>query len=84
VFVASRGSSLLAALMHAASNGLTPISRGIDPVLVWQIQGVVITVFAVALVLLSARMLRPLAAELPDDDARVSGDRRPAQQPTVS
>jgi uncharacterized protein len=84
VFVASRGSSLLAALMHAASNGLTPISRGIDPVVVWQIQGVVITVFAVAVVLLSARMRRPLAAELPDDDDRVTGDRRPGQQPTVS
>jgi membrane protease YdiL (CAAX protease family) len=69
VFVGSRGSVLLAALMHAASNGLTPISRGIDPVL------------AVAVVLLSARMRRPLAAELSDDgDDGVPGDRRPAQQ----
>ena len=68
IFIGSRGSALLAALMHAASNGLTPISRGIDPVVVWQIQGVVITVFAVAVVLLSARMRRPLAEELPADD----------------
>jgi membrane protease YdiL (CAAX protease family) len=84
MFVASRGSALLPALMHAASNGLTPISRGIDPVVVWQIQGVVITVFAIAVVLLSARMRRPLAEELPDDVDRVPPERRPAQQPTVS
>jgi membrane protease YdiL (CAAX protease family) len=83
VFVGSRGSTLLAALMHAMSNGLTPISRGIDPVLVWQIQAVVITVFAVAVVLLSARMRRPIAVELPDDD-RVPPDRRPSPQPAVS
>jgi hypothetical protein len=84
VFVGSRGSVLLPALMHAASNGLTPISRGIDQVLVWQIQGVVITVFAVVVVLLSARMRRPLAAELPDDDDRIPRDGRPAQQQTLS
>jgi membrane protease YdiL (CAAX protease family) len=84
VFVGSRGSAMLAALMHATSNGLTPISRGIDPVLVWQIQAVVITVFAVAVVLLSARMRRPMATELPDDGERVPDDRRPAQQPAVS
>lgn len=83
VFVGSRGSALLAGLMHAASNGLTPVSRGIDPVLVWQIQGVVITVFAVAVVLLSARMRRPIAEELFDDD-RVARDGRPALGPTVS
>ncbi len=63
-FVGSGGSVVVAALMHAASNGLTPISRGIDPAVVWQIQGVVITVFAIVLVLLSARMRRPLAEEL--------------------
>jgi membrane protease YdiL (CAAX protease family) len=84
VFVASRGSALLAALMHAASNGLTPISRGVDPVLVWQIQGIVITLFAVALVLLSARMRRPIGAELADTDDVVSDDRRPAEQPAAS
>jgi uncharacterized protein len=84
VFVGSRGSALLAALMHASSNGLTPLSRGIDPVLVWQIQGVVVTVFAVAVVLLSARMRRPIAQELPDDDESLPGDARPAQQAAVS
>jgi membrane protease YdiL (CAAX protease family) len=84
VFVGSRGSALLAALMHAASNGLTPLSRGIDPVLVWQIQGVVITVFAVTVVLLSARMRRRIGAELSDEDEAASGDRRPAEQPALS
>jgi hypothetical protein len=83
VFVGSRGSALLAGLMHAASNGLTPVSRGIDPVLVWQIHGVVITVFAVAVVLLSAHMRRPIAEGLFDDD-RVARDGRPALGPTVS
>jgi hypothetical protein len=70
--------------MHAASNGLTPLSRGIDPVLVWQIQAVVITVFAVAVVLLSARMRRPIGAELADEDELATRDRRPEEQPAVS
>jgi hypothetical protein len=84
MFVGSRGSALLAGLMHAASNGLTPISRGIDPVLVWQIQALVITAFAIAVVLLSARMRRPLGAELGDDGDRVPADGRPAHEGAVS
>jgi membrane protease YdiL (CAAX protease family) len=84
VFLGSRGSALLAALMHAASNGLTPLSRGIDPVLVWQIQAVVITIFAVAVVLLSARMRRPIAEELAGEDEPATGNGRPAEQPAVS
>src|SRR5687767_5337771 len=40
IFVGSGGSALLAGLMHAAMNGLTPLSRGIDQVVVWQLQGV--------------------------------------------
>lgn len=71
MFVASRGSALLAGLMHAASNGLTPISRGIDPVVVWQVQSIVITIFAIVLVLLSARMRRPLSEELPSEDGQL-------------
>lgn len=84
VFVGSRGSALLAALMHAASNGLTPVSRGIDPVLVWQIQAVVITVLAVAVVLLSARMRRPIGSELVDDGERVVAHPHAAGQPAPS
>jgi membrane protease YdiL (CAAX protease family) len=84
VFVGSGGSALLAALMHAASNGLTPISRGIDPVLVWQIQAIVITAFAVAVVLLSARMRRPIGAELADEDELDTSGRRTTEHPAVS
>ena len=59
-FAGSGESALIAALMHAASNGLTPLSRGIDPVVVWQLQGIVLTVIAIAVVLLSRRLRRPL------------------------
>jgi membrane protease YdiL (CAAX protease family) len=65
VMVGSGGSALLAGLMHAASNGLTPLSRGIDPVRVWELQALVITVIAVIVVLTSARMRRSLVAEIP-------------------
>ncbi|HEX7347432.1 MAG TPA: CPBP family glutamic-type intramembrane protease [Candidatus Limnocylindrales bacterium] len=84
VFVGSRGSALVAALMHAASNGLTPLSRGIDPVLVWQIQALVVTAFAIGVVLLSARMRRPLGDELEEDDATPLRDPQPARQPAAS
>ncbi len=59
-FVGSGGSALIAALMHAASNGLTPFSRGIDPVMEWQLHAVVVTIIAVALVLLSKRFRAPI------------------------
>jgi membrane protease YdiL (CAAX protease family) len=84
VFVGSRGSALLAALMHAASNGFTPVSRGVDPVLVWQVQGIVITVFAVAVVLLSARMRRPIREALDREQDRIASDARTAEQPALS
>jgi membrane protease YdiL (CAAX protease family) len=54
-FVGSGGSVPIAALMHAASNGLTPLSRGIDPVMEWQLHGIVITILAIVVVLLSRR-----------------------------
>jgi uncharacterized protein len=63
-FVGSGGSALVAGLMHAASNGLTPLSRGIDPVVVWQLQGIVITVIAIGVVVLSARTRRPPASDV--------------------
>jgi hypothetical protein len=64
IFVGSGGSALLAGLMHAAMNGLTPLTRGIDPVVVWQLQGIMITIIAIAVVVLSVRMRRPLGAEI--------------------
>ncbi|HSL77310.1 MAG TPA: CPBP family intramembrane glutamic endopeptidase [Candidatus Limnocylindrales bacterium] len=83
VFVGSRGSALVPALMHAASNGLTPISRGVDPILVWQIQGVVITLIAVAVVLLSSRMRRPIGEALVDDSERAVAGTHSSEQPAV-
>jgi membrane protease YdiL (CAAX protease family) len=63
-FAGSGWSALIAALMHAASNGLTPIARGIDPVVVWQLQGVVLTAIAVILVVVSRRMRKPIEEPL--------------------
>jgi membrane protease YdiL (CAAX protease family) len=68
-FAGSGGSALIAALMHAASNGLTPLSRGIDPVTVWQVQGIVIAVIAAAVVILSSRMRRPIGRLATDSPA---------------
>jgi membrane protease YdiL (CAAX protease family) len=61
VYVGSGGSSFIAALMHAAFNGLTPLSRGIDPVTEWQLRGLVIAVIAIAVVLLSPSLRLAIA-----------------------
>jgi uncharacterized protein len=58
VYVGSGGSAFLAALMHGAFNGLTPLSRGIDPVVEWQLHGIVATVIAVAVVALTPWLRR--------------------------
>jgi uncharacterized protein len=60
VFVGSGGSSLIAALMHAAFNGLTPLSRGIDPVREWELHGLVVAVIAIAVVILSPSLRRAI------------------------
>lgn len=64
VFVGSGGSALLAALMHAACNGLTPLSRGIDPALEWQLHALVVTIIAVGVVIFSKRA-RQRSSETP-------------------
>jgi len=66
IYFGSGGSALLTALAHAAFNGLTPISRGIDPVVEWQLHGIVITIIAVALVILSRSLRRPVLDALRD------------------
>jgi membrane protease YdiL (CAAX protease family) len=71
-FVGSGGSALIAALMHAAFNGLTPLSRGIDPVMEWQLHAIVITILAVAVVLLSKRF-RGRTVEAGDEDTAPFG-----------
>jgi len=73
IYFGSGGSALLTALAHAAFNGFTPISRGIDPVVEWQLHGVVITIIAIALVVLSRQLRRPVLDALPDpSSAKVS------------
>ena len=59
-YVGSGGSALIAALMHGAFNGMTPLSRGIDPVTEWQLHGIVITIIAVAVVALSPALRRAI------------------------
>jgi len=71
-FVGSGGSALIAALMHAASNGLTPLSRGIDPVMEWQLHGIVVTIIAVAVVVASRRMRSRVMDEPEGDSPLVS------------
>jgi membrane protease YdiL (CAAX protease family) len=68
-FVGSGGSALIAALMHAASNGLTPLSRGIDPVMEWQLHGIVVAIIAVAVVLMSKRFRGRTVAAADEDTA---------------
>ncbi len=70
-FVGSGGSVLIAALMHAASNGLTPLSRGIDPVMEWQLHAIVITILAVVVVLVSRRF-RERSVEGAEGDSAMS------------
>jgi membrane protease YdiL (CAAX protease family) len=69
-FTGSGGSVVVAALMHATFNGLTPLSRGIDPVVVWQLHGIVITAIAIAVVLVSRRVRQPIG--------QVDGNGQPA------
>ena len=59
-YVGSGGSALIAALMHATFNGLTPLSRGIDPVAEWQLHAIVVTVIAVVVVALSPWLRRTI------------------------
>lgn len=59
-YFGSGGSAFIAALMHAGFNGFTPLSRGIDPAREWELHGIVVTVVAIAIVLLTPWLRRPL------------------------
>lgn len=78
VFVGSGGSAFLAALMHAAMNGLTPLSRGIDPVLEWQLHGIVVTIIAVMVVLVSRHYRRSRRADGAAEDWALAENEAPA------
>lgn len=60
-YIGSGGSAFIPALMHAAFNGFTPFSRGIDPATEWQLHAVVITAIAVVIVAMSPALRRSLA-----------------------
>ena len=60
-FAAGRGSSLLAALVHAAANGAVPLTWGIDVVRVWELRAVVYAALAIAVVIVARHLfLSPL------------------------
>ena len=46
--------------MHACLNGFTPLSRGIDPVREWELHGIVVTVLAIVIIVLSPSLRRSL------------------------
>jgi membrane protease YdiL (CAAX protease family) len=63
-YVGSGGSALIPALMHGFFNGLTPLSRGIDPVMEWQLHAIVVTIIAVAIVALAPALRQSIRARL--------------------
>ena len=70
IYVGTGGSVLLTGLFHMLLNGLTPLTNGIDPLVAWDIRGVVFPIVAVLVVALggfrglqlSARAGEPAAA----------------------
>ncbi len=66
VYFGSGGSALLTGLTHAALNGFTPLSRGIDEVQGWELHGIAVAVVALVLVVLSSSLRQPVLDTLPD------------------
>jgi membrane protease YdiL (CAAX protease family) len=70
IYVGTGGSVLLTGLFHMLLNGLTPLTSGLDPLVAWDIRGVVFPIVAVLVVALggirglqlSARAREPAAA----------------------
>jgi membrane protease YdiL (CAAX protease family) len=80
VYYGSGGSALLTGLTHAALNGFTPLSRGIDEVQGWELHGIAVTVVAVVLAVLSSSLRRPVDDALPDlSSPRISELPQPSQ-----
>ena len=62
IYVGTGGSVLMTGLFHALLNGLTPLTNGLDPLVAWEIRGVVFPIVAIALVALGGfRGLQPAA-----------------------
>ena len=52
IYVGTGGSVLLTGLFHALLNGLTPLTNGLDPLVAWDIRGVVFPIVAILVVAL--------------------------------
>jgi len=76
VYVGSGGSAFVVALMHGAMNGLTPLSRGIDPIAEWQLHGIVVTAIAVAVVALTPWLRRAVPQSSPAINEAVVAEAR--------
>jgi len=62
IYVGTGGSVLMTGLFHALLNGLTPLTNGLDPLVAWDIRGVVFPIVAIAVVALGGfRGLEPWA-----------------------
>jgi uncharacterized protein len=64
LYVGTGGSVLMTGLFHMLLNGLTPLTSGIDPLVAWDIRGVVFPILAVLLVALGGFRGFPGSAEL--------------------
>ena len=53
VFIHTRGSVLLVTLFHAMVNTTTPMTGDIDPVVAWELRGIVLAAMAIIVVLLA-------------------------------
>jgi membrane protease YdiL (CAAX protease family) len=52
IYVGTGGSVLLTGLFHALLNGLVPLTNGLDPLVAWDIRGVVFPIVAIVIVAL--------------------------------
>lgn len=52
IYVGTGGSVLMTGLFHTLLNGLTPLTNGIDPLLAWDIRGIVFPIVAILVVVL--------------------------------
>jgi membrane protease YdiL (CAAX protease family) len=65
VYVGTGGSVLMTGLFHTLLNGLVPLTNGVDPLLAWDIRGVLFPIVAVVLVALGGFRARQPAAARP-------------------
>jgi hypothetical protein len=67
VYVGTGGSVLMTGLFHALIIGLTPLTNGLDPLVAWDISGIVFPIVAILVIALGG--LRGLQASRDDQPA---------------